>query len=64
MSRAYDAKQAVLEAHPNNMEKGLSLFYTIMDCGASDFRYEWNKGGAEYCYGDAGKPVDQAYEDD
>jgi hypothetical protein len=64
MSRAYDAKQAVLEAHPTDMAKGVRLFYTIMDCGPSDFRYENRKGGAEYCYGEAGKPIDAEYEDE
>jgi hypothetical protein len=64
MSRAYDAKQSVLSAWPNDMRKGLDLFYTIMDCSASDFRHEWNQGGAEYCYGEAGKPIDKAYEDE
>jgi len=52
MSRAYDAKQAALKAHPNDRESAIDLFigYVGMDC--SDIEYELGESVEKYIFGD------------
>jgi hypothetical protein len=51
MSRAYDAKQQVLKAYPNDRESGIDLFMAIIDVGVDDFLYEHNETPEQYVYG-------------
>lgn len=51
MSRAYDAKQEALKAHPDNREAGVDLFLGYLDASESDFRYDMGCSAAEYIYG-------------
>lgn len=51
MSRAYDAKQQVLKAYPEDKESGVSLFLDFLDMDEEDFEYEWNQTPEQYIYG-------------
>lgn len=51
MSRAYDAKQAALKAYPNDREAAVDLFMGYLECGESDFIYEFNETPEEYIFG-------------
>lgn len=51
MSRAYDARQEALNAHPESREEGVSLFLGYLGCSESDFKYEWSQSAEEYIYG-------------
>lgn len=59
MSRQYDAKQEALKAYPIDRDAGVELFYTILDCGISDFEYEEGMTAEEYIYGKQPK-IDEA----
>jgi len=50
MSRAYDAKQAALEAYPNDKEKAVQLFLDYIDISESDFKYEFNQSPEDYIF--------------
>lgn len=52
MSKVYDAKQAVLKAHPVDRDAGVDLFYTIIDMDECDFEYEFDESAEKYIYGD------------
>lgn len=52
MSRAYDAQQAVLKAHPNDIESAVDLFMLIIDMSQDDFEYEFNESPEKYIFGD------------
>lgn len=58
MSRAYDAKQAALSAHPENREAAIDLFigYINMDC--SDIEYELGMPVEEYIFGEKDKKAE------
>jgi hypothetical protein len=51
MSRAYDAKQAALKAHPNDEEAAVDLFIGYLGCSESDFIYEENMSPRDYIFG-------------
>ena len=52
MSRAYDAKQAALAAHPDNKEDAVDLFLGYIDCSEDDFKYEFNQSAEQYIFGE------------
>lgn len=52
MSRAYDAKQAALSAHPENRDAAIDLFLGYCDCSEDDFTYENNETPEEYIFGE------------
>lgn len=51
MSRQFDAKQAVLKAHPDDHEAGVQLFLEYLDVSEKDFVYEEGRTPEEYIYG-------------
>jgi hypothetical protein len=51
MSRAYDAKQHVLEAYPDDRGAAISLFLDYIDMGEGDFKYEFDETPEEYIFG-------------
>lgn len=51
MSRQFDAKQAALKAHPDDIEAGVDLFLGYLDASEEDFRYENGVSVAEYICG-------------
>jgi len=52
MSRAFDAKQEALSAHPENREEAIDLFLGYIDLSESDFKYEFNQSAEKYIFGD------------
>ena len=52
MSRAFDAKQQALSAHPDDKESAVDLFLGYLDCSESDFEYEFNQSAEKYIFGD------------
>lgn len=53
MSRAYDAKQHALSAHPEDRDKAIGLFLGYLgDFSEDDFQYEFNQSVEEYIFGD------------
>jgi len=52
MSRAYDAKQAALAAHPHDREAAKDLFIGYLNCDLCDFEYEFNCSVEHYIFGD------------
>jgi hypothetical protein len=51
MSRQFDAKQAALSAHPDDIQAGVDLFLLVLDASEDDFRYENGMSVAQYIYG-------------
>lgn len=51
MSRAFDARQEALDAHPEDKEKAVRLFLTFLNISESDFTYEFNQTAEEYIFG-------------
>lgn len=52
MSRAYDAKQAALQAYPEDREAATDLFLGYLDLSEDDFEYEFNQPAEEYIFDD------------
>lgn len=52
MSRAYDAKQHALSAHPDNREAAIDLFLDFCEVSEDDFKYEFNQSPEKYIFGD------------
>lgn len=52
MSRAFDAKQEALSAHPENREDAIDLFLGYMDLSENEFKYDFNQSAEEYIFGD------------
>lgn len=63
MSRQYDAKQAVLKAHPTRTDDGVDLFLGYLDVSEVDFSYEEGMSAAEYIYGPVTLDPDRLRED-
>jgi len=51
MSRAFDAKQAALSAHPDDRELAVDLFLGYLDVSEGDFEYEFNQSPEVYIFG-------------
>jgi hypothetical protein len=52
MSRAYDAKQAALKAHPDDREAAIDLFEGFLNMDVCDFEYEFGESMEKYIFGD------------
>ena len=50
MSRAYDARQHAISAHPENKEYAVQLFLDYLDISESDFEYEFNQTAEQYIF--------------
>ena len=51
MSRAFEAKEAVLKAYPEDRADGIDLFLRYLDISSSDFEYEYGMTPEQYIYG-------------
>lgn len=58
MSRAYDARQAVLSAYPLDKEAAVDLFLGYCDCSEEDFLYENNQTPEDYIFGSASEQTE------
>jgi hypothetical protein len=52
MSRAYDAQQAALKAHPDDREAAIDLFIGYLNFDLCDFEYEFGMSVEKYIFGD------------
>jgi len=51
MSRVYEAKEAALDAYPDDRGKAVDLFLQFINIDECDFDYEYGMSIEEYLYG-------------